>query len=339
MVLLIALSECAVIECIYDYPSYDIMDQVYRCLVENNPDIKSPENAQISSVSGTHKSGHSNDNVDTFHSEGKIIQYFPQGIDKIFKHIKAIAIESANLKELHQSDLKPFTKLEFLSLWGNDIEVLEEGLFAFNPQIKLIELDSNKISHIHPDVFDHLTVLTDLRLTTNKCINKSAYNAADVKALIPEIKTACPSPVTTTMTTTFKPDVWMEELKMSIANITEEVLVIRKNMQEDKLEMQQKIKDEIKALKKEMKEQKEELMNEMQSIKDGMVTESADINKMESSFESFMVEVNTHLFNLMNNLKELTVAVNEIKMKLNWILDSHNVINFCTFKNQFRFFV
>lgn len=41
-----------------------------------------------------------------------------------------IDINYGPLKEIHQSDLKPFPELRCIELYHNEIEILEEGLFS-----------------------------------------------------------------------------------------------------------------------------------------------------------------------------------------------------------------
>lgn len=158
--------------------SYDYIEfkNTYICKVSTNPNIITRETAKITSVSGSHKSGHSNDNVLSFHAFSKTINNFPSGLESIFKNLKVISIESTQLKEVHQSDLKPFPQLEFLCLAQNDIKTLEEDLFEFNSNIKLVMFYSCKITHIDPNVFDHLDKMTYLLLSSNTCIHEEARN-------------------------------------------------------------------------------------------------------------------------------------------------------------------
>jgi len=135
------------------------------------------------------------DNVDTFISENKNIQYFPQGLSKIFKNLKRIAIYINGLKEIIQSDLKGYPKLEVLVLDNNAIEVLDDGLFQYNPNLKFISMENNFIIQIYPKVFDGLNNLETLDLTSNFCINMKAKNdSTAVKSIIEEAKVQCSNP-------------------------------------------------------------------------------------------------------------------------------------------------
>ena len=103
-----------------------------------------------------------------------------------------IRIAEGRIKEIHQSDLKPFPKLEYLDLDDNDIEIIEEGLFAFNPELIMIIFSENKISQIHANVFDHFTKLTYLRLNKNQCIDMTTANeGTSIQEIIQEVKAKC----------------------------------------------------------------------------------------------------------------------------------------------------
>lgn len=116
------------------------------------------------------QSGKSINDVHGFYASGKSIEFFPLGLDKVFSNnLILIIINFCGLKEIHQADLKPFTKLRSLVFLGNSIKVIEEGLFAYNSKLEFVSFYSNKIVYIDSNVFDHLTSLTWLYLHYNPC--------------------------------------------------------------------------------------------------------------------------------------------------------------------------
>ena len=186
------LSASTSIECRYGTYTSDIVKNPYYCEVNNNPSITTRESATITSISGTHANGKTNSDVDGFYVIFKTFNYFPRGLDTFFKNIKVIDIGDANLKEVHQEDLKQFPKLVELHLHFNSLEVLEDGLFDFNPNLELIYLNRNKIVHIEPKIFNHLSKLRFLELRSNPCINKYAYESkSEVKNVIQAAKSQC----------------------------------------------------------------------------------------------------------------------------------------------------
>lgn len=184
------------LECKYTKIYFHITGSTYSCQIINKLNIVTPESAFIESVTGTHLAGKSNDDVLALYVDvSKNIEYLPQGFERIFPNIKVIWIQNNNIKELKQSDLRPFPKLEYLKLVANRINVLEDGVFDFNQQLKGLCFERNKMYHIGQKVFDSLPKLTHLSLLINKCIDMEARNdAAKVRAVIEVAKQKCQEP-------------------------------------------------------------------------------------------------------------------------------------------------
>lgn len=71
------------------------------------------------------------------------IKIFPHGIDKLLPNLESIEIFDSALLTIKQSDLKPFKNLTHLILTHNEIEIIPDNLFAFNPEMKEIDFSSN----------------------------------------------------------------------------------------------------------------------------------------------------------------------------------------------------
>ncbi|XP_070500152.1 leucine-rich repeat-containing protein 70-like [Chironomus tepperi] len=178
------------LECIFKTSNY--LGDVYTCQFKYNLNISSPDNAYILSSSGTHLEQKCYDDVLAINSENKDIQYFPKGLEFIFKNLKAIDLQNNGLKELYQSDLTSFRSLVYLDLGKNDIEVLEDGVFDNNPHLEVISFYGNKIYHIDLQVFDSLSKLYHLVLDNNRCINKSARrDRSGVEQIVQDTKIMC----------------------------------------------------------------------------------------------------------------------------------------------------
>lgn len=162
---------------------------MYRCTVHS---ITTPENALITSVNGSHQSGKSNDNEICFYSLRIPFKNFPQGLEKIYKNLIGICFYNGPLKEIRQSDLKSYKKLIFLQIAETKIEVLEDGLFDFNPNLEYVAFNKNKIFHIDLRVFDHLSKLGTLYLDNNKCIDRKVKKDRSVVLdIIKDTKILC----------------------------------------------------------------------------------------------------------------------------------------------------
>ena len=179
------------IGCDYSDNAYAAVGSIYRCYVNNNPNILTKELAEISGVSGTHQSSKSNDDVFGISAYKKIIQFFPKGL-KFFKNLKLILFGSCQLKEIHQSDLKPFSNLVYIFLYENKIEFIEAELFNFNPNLEVVGFQETEIIHIDPNVFDHLIKLRYFWFSDGSCVGEDVEDSREqVQEVIKIVKSNC----------------------------------------------------------------------------------------------------------------------------------------------------
>lgn len=148
------------------------------CKVKYNPPITTPELAQINTIFQINdkyevKELTPRDDISRFEAVNHLINYFPRGLEKIFTNLQHISIQNCQLKEIHQSDLKPYTHLNSISLDDNLIEVIEDGLFDFNKELTEIYMSYNKIVHIGADAFSNLPRLQTLYLHGIPCLDSA----------------------------------------------------------------------------------------------------------------------------------------------------------------------
>ncbi|KAL7013027.1 hypothetical protein ACKWTF_015158 [Chironomus riparius] len=179
------------VKCSYYFNVWEVISP-YTCVVQNSINVVLSEGLIINSATGSHDSRMNNNDVTSFQASDKKFQFFPKELDKIFNNLEGIVISNAQIKEVSQSELKPFTKLVHLSLHVNEIVVIAEDLFKFNPNLKMISLRDNKIKQIHSKVFDNLPHLVTLRLSKNQCIDKDSKSSPTaVQDTIRQVKLQC----------------------------------------------------------------------------------------------------------------------------------------------------
>ncbi|KAL7023592.1 hypothetical protein ACKWTF_012697 [Chironomus riparius] len=185
-------SQSTSLHCSFSYGGFGTLYPIYVCHLMSIVNMTSPDAAQVDGISGLHHAGFNNDDVGVFHNFGRAtMHYFPSGLDKMFKNLRAIQIMNSGLKKVHVSDLKPFHNLVDLCLFSNELEVLEENLFEFNPNLEYINLNANKITYIDPNVFDKLTKLRILSLAINPCIDMYSNSPTGVQNIIKTAKLQC----------------------------------------------------------------------------------------------------------------------------------------------------
>ncbi|CAG9811056.1 unnamed protein product [Chironomus riparius] len=179
------------IECSYTTGGFLISKAIYYCAVKRNPNILTPESAQNCTVSGAHVSSNTNDDVHGIYAASKTMNYFPRGLEKSFKNLRRIYIDHCGMAELHQADLKPFTQLSHIYI-VDIIEVVEEGLFEFNPNLEWVGFSGADLIHIDSNVFDHLTKLVTFWLSNVPCVKKHISDSYEMtKEAIQLVKNQC----------------------------------------------------------------------------------------------------------------------------------------------------
>lgn len=209
------------IDCNYDDRFFWVSGTIYSCELGNTIKILSEE-IIINHATGQHKDSKGNKDVLGLKIENANIQFFPKGLENIFNDLKLIWIEKCNLKEIHQYELTLYSNLEYLFLGHNDIEILEEDLFKFHPNMKAISFWNCKIFHIHPNVFDNLLSLKELWLPKNGCIDMKT-NPNSVSAVIGEVKAKCQSPAYLKLKAEF------DKLNQQAEELTSEVKIINES--------------------------------------------------------------------------------------------------------------
>lgn len=130
-------------------------------------------------------------NIKVLSVHHQTVHFLPEGIADIFPHLEVISIVNSNLKAIKGSDLKPFLELKELYLYGNKLEKLDSNLFESNPDIQLIDFNSNRLKFIGKDVLKPLTKLEYADFEGNNCINRVAGNRSEVEELINESEYEC----------------------------------------------------------------------------------------------------------------------------------------------------
>lgn len=129
--------------------------------------------------------------VQAFKGDASIINYFPKDLEKQFPNLLAILLNLVQLKEIRQTDLKPFTDLRYLDLFENKIEYLEADLFKYNRRLEVIWLSNNKIKFIDDNIFQGLGI-TSLYLAYNDCVSKSVTdNPTSLMYFLDLLKISC----------------------------------------------------------------------------------------------------------------------------------------------------
>ncbi|KAL7012586.1 hypothetical protein ACKWTF_014942 [Chironomus riparius] len=192
-IFLLNSSSSIVLDCSFNSnTAYAVLGKVYQCNVQNSLSVNSRDDLVIESANGAHASLKTNDDVISFQAYNKGAQFFPRGLDKVFKNLRSIYIYLSKIQEVKQIDLKSLPNLIYFDIRESEIRFFEDGTFDFNPNLEVIWLTGNKIFHFDANVFKNLNKISYLGLTSNVCMNTEVGgNLVEAKALIDSIKVKC----------------------------------------------------------------------------------------------------------------------------------------------------
>lgn len=144
---------------------------VYSCEVA---DLETSEHENyVTAIEGTHLDDLSNENVTHFTINEQKIEFFPGGLDKFFPNLETITITRSSVKYIFKVDLIGLTKLRFLALGDNQIELLGPGLFEGNTLLEEVHFENNQINKISEDLLDPLETFPKvIHFYNNTCIKE-----------------------------------------------------------------------------------------------------------------------------------------------------------------------
>jgi len=177
-------------KCEFKLDDFELIVNQYTCAVQVNVMITA-KNTEIQSVRGTHKSGKYNNDVTGLSIRDKRMEYMPSNLADKFKNLVAMRIRQGKLKEVSQNDFKSFPKFRYLNLDANDLEVLDDDLFQFNPLLEVIWFEGNKIKAIGQSTFDNLKNLRDLDMNKNNCFSKRISSKSEISSSLATMKQRC----------------------------------------------------------------------------------------------------------------------------------------------------
>lgn len=188
-VLAASLTNALVIDCNHQKNRWTNLGDIDECIVYylKYQDYDDP----ITQISIEMSSIDAKDILSFYIRSSSDLYYIPSGLADHFINLKVLVIAFTGLKTLRQSDFKPLQKLENIYLDNNELESIEGDIFAFNPNIRFINLESNKIKSVANNVFDPLARLQQLNFSRNICYSGKAESQAEVEELKEKIYEKC----------------------------------------------------------------------------------------------------------------------------------------------------
>lgn len=133
------------------------------------------------------------DDVRFINFKSSKLKFIPRGLEKIFRNVIALIIDSPRLRTITGDDLRPFgSKLQSLIIPRSFIVSVNEDLFASTPNISHILIESEAMENVHENVFE--PIKNSLRsLTVNfKCTgHRKEDEREEILELIKLMKLFC----------------------------------------------------------------------------------------------------------------------------------------------------
>lgn len=158
-------------------------------------------NESLTEIISDHIKSATNNDVKLINIEKQTYNQIPDGIINFFPNLEGFMMQDSNLKNISSADLRPYRRLKYLSLVGNDIQFLENDLFIHTPRIVYINLAWNLLKNIGTDIFESLTFLKSISFFRNPCSTAEVWEGTEdeFKAFRSDIAKRC------------KPAHWMVE--------------------------------------------------------------------------------------------------------------------------------
>lgn len=135
-------------------------------------------NDHLTEVSQDHKKSFRNKNVQLLNIENQPYDKIPLDIIKFFPNLLGLFVKDCKMRNVTKMDLKPFSKLKYLSLYGNFLEVIENDLFDYTPDLVFINFTWNRLKHIGSNILDTLNHLQMALFNGNICISQDVVHGS-----------------------------------------------------------------------------------------------------------------------------------------------------------------
>lgn len=147
----------------------------------------------LTNVTGDHSENRTNDDVGALAISNQDMEFgIPQNIVDFFPNLIVLSLSNLGIYRVSSLDIAQFPALQVLILYRNQLDSLDGNLFVNNPLLLYINLSSNQIKHLGPNIFNPLRNLRVLRMTLNICIDEYADDAAKIAAFRWRASFQCP---------------------------------------------------------------------------------------------------------------------------------------------------
>lgn len=174
--------------------TWTLLGSLYTCTgtVQFSGDVQ-----EVANITGDHLEGLGDADVHALAiSNQLLLRGIPSNVDAFFADLAVLSLSQNGMSSITRRDLSSYTNLQMLIIYNNRIQSIPGDLFLDTPRLQYINLNSNSLRHLGPNIFSNLLNLRTLRLQHNTCIDEYVdNNIAEVVNLEWRATFGCPSSV------------------------------------------------------------------------------------------------------------------------------------------------
>ena len=141
-------------------------------------------------MNGKHEASKTSTDVTAVHAYLRTVNFIPD-FTPVTKNLKGLSFVQCRMIMLRKQDLQPYDKLEYLWLNENYLKHLDGDVFIYNPNIKVVNLQGNKLTKINSNIFNNLISLEIVILNKNECLKNVTESQLPVIDWIDKINEYC----------------------------------------------------------------------------------------------------------------------------------------------------
>ena len=103
-----------------------------------------------------------------FIAYNKKVKFLPESMAELYSELMIYHVRKCSIRTVNEKHFKGLGKLEDLSLWHNEIELIARNSFKDLTNLKKLDLGHNKLKFIEPKLFQSLSKLRVLYLMENE---------------------------------------------------------------------------------------------------------------------------------------------------------------------------
>lgn len=184
-----SISQALVYRCTYRMQTFQVTGEIYIC----DPSIiELGDSRTVTLILGIHISGKGDPDVEGIFTVNHNTTRLPTNLETFFSNIRLIFWHVSELNTITADDLRPYPRLQVLSIFDSRLVSLDGDLFEQTQNLRLIEFKTGQLQHVGHNLLANLPQLEMVLFTDHPCINREANTPDEIQVLNYYLSTECP---------------------------------------------------------------------------------------------------------------------------------------------------